>query len=527
MTTVTNASVVFKDKNGNVGTVKGASANDITKISNAISDVAQVVDPTSHLPIQATTSSVGVVQLADSAAVSAGTSGRVVDAAQLKDAIEHVTPAGNLMTLDTAQTVTAVKTFSSLPESSVAPTTNNQLVNKKYVDDHTPTGVVDLTSAQTISGLKTFSTLPQSSVAPSTGNDLVNKTYVDGQVAVDSTYTEPAVSKGILSPATNRLTPPSTAQELAIPQSHFPGEIIISTVPVTDANVHLADGALLDGAGSYADFVDVIAALHDADPTNPIFTDETTWQSTVTTYGECGKYVYNATANTVRIPKLTTFVQATSTASELGALVEAGAPNITGGINNFSVDVTRSMLGAFEDKTTGGFSYGFLSGTSESPFGMVTFDASKSNSIYGNANTIQPQAIKYYFYIVVGTISKTDIQIDIDNVLSDLNLKADKDFSNVTAPTQAFKDMSIRWGMPDYSAPVSLLGLSTYIAPSDGVFMAWTNATGWREISINGLQIARYTVDSSCTVPMRKGDILTSDAGLYGAAYFFPFLGAE
>ena len=136
MTVVNNASVIFEDKNGNVGKVKAPSANDITKISTPISDVAQVVDPTSHLPINATTSSVGVVQLADSAAVAAGTSGRVVDAAQLKDAIEHVTPAGNLMTTDTAQTVTAVKTFSSLPESSVVPTTDNQLVNKKYVDDH-------------------------------------------------------------------------------------------------------------------------------------------------------------------------------------------------------------------------------------------------------------------------------------------------------------------------------------------------------------------------------------------------------
>lgn len=227
MTTVTNASVVFKDKNGNVGTVKGASANDITKISNAISDVAQVVNPTTHLPIQATTSSVGVVQLADSAAVSAGTSGRVVDAAQLKDAIEHVTPAGNLMTLDTAQTVTAVKTFSSLPESSVVPTTNNQLVNKKYVDDHVPSitnmvttdtaqtisgaktfsaaiigdlsgnatsatkatqdgdgntissTYVKLTGAQTVAGVKTFSSLPESSVVPTTDNQLVNKKFVD------------------------------------------------------------------------------------------------------------------------------------------------------------------------------------------------------------------------------------------------------------------------------------------------------------------------------------------------------------
>lgn len=36
---------------------------------------------------------------------------------------------------DEAQTITGVKTFSVLPESSATPTTDNQLVNKKYVDD--------------------------------------------------------------------------------------------------------------------------------------------------------------------------------------------------------------------------------------------------------------------------------------------------------------------------------------------------------------------------------------------------------
>lgn len=45
-----------------------------------------------------------------------------------------------------AQTVTGKKTFNVLPESSVTPTTNNQLVNKKYVDDNAgglPFAVVD------------------------------------------------------------------------------------------------------------------------------------------------------------------------------------------------------------------------------------------------------------------------------------------------------------------------------------------------------------------------------------------------
>lgn len=40
----------------------------------------------------------------------------------------------NLLTTNTAQTISAKKTFSTLPESSVAPTTANQLVNKNYVD---------------------------------------------------------------------------------------------------------------------------------------------------------------------------------------------------------------------------------------------------------------------------------------------------------------------------------------------------------------------------------------------------------
>ena len=37
-----------------------------------------------------------------------------------------------------AQTISGVKTFSTLPESSVVPTGDNQLVNKKYVDDSIP-----------------------------------------------------------------------------------------------------------------------------------------------------------------------------------------------------------------------------------------------------------------------------------------------------------------------------------------------------------------------------------------------------
>lgn len=47
----------------------------------------------------------------------------------------------NLATQDTDQTISGKKTFTTLPESSVVPTTNDQLVNKTYVDNAITTAI--------------------------------------------------------------------------------------------------------------------------------------------------------------------------------------------------------------------------------------------------------------------------------------------------------------------------------------------------------------------------------------------------
>ena len=41
------------------------------------------------------------------------------------------------------------------------------------------------------------------------------------------------------------------------------GEIVTSTIPLTDAGLHLLDGALLSGDGIYEEFVDYIANLYE------------------------------------------------------------------------------------------------------------------------------------------------------------------------------------------------------------------------------------------------------------------------
>ena len=191
-----------------------------------------------------------------------------------------------------------------------------------------------------------------------------------------------------------------------------------------------------DGDGAYADYVAMMGELYNADPTATCWTTESDWQTSLTTYGECGKFVYDSENNTLRLPKLTSFIQATSTASELGSLTEAGVPNITGNLDQIlsSRDDSGGVSGAFGRKKT----LASIWGSGPSGFyDTIVFNASGANPIYGNSTTVQPQSIKYYYYIVVGTVSKTDILIDIDNVLTDLNGKADKDLSNV-ALTSAF-----------------------------------------------------------------------------------------
>ena len=205
------------------------------------------------------------------------------------------------------------------------------------------------------------------------------------------------------------------------------GEIVASSLPLTDAGLHLLDGSLIPGGGIYQGFVDYIAELY-GDGTNipSYFCTESAWQTSVSTYGVCGKFVYDSVNNTVRLPKVTGIIEGTTDASALGDLVEAGLPNIIGYGTSHNGSLAN-MGGAFETTSTSssvgantgsGFTYGFK------------FDASLSNPIYGNSSTVQPQTIKAFYYIVIANSTKTEIEIDIDQVTTDLNGKMDIDYSN-------------------------------------------------------------------------------------------------
>lgn len=216
-------------------------------------------------------------------------------------------------------------------------------------------------------------------------------------------------------------------------QGRVLGQIIHSLIPLNDAGLHLADGSLINGNGSYSAFYNYMLNLY-GNGTNPpaYFTDETTYQNSITTYGVCGKFVIDTVNKTIRLPKITGMIEGTINVSALGDLVEAGLPNITATFSQIATtlsDASDSVSGAlYIDRIE---NYAASGSARQAIFGG--FDASRSNSIYNNSNTVQPQTIKAYIYIVIATLTKTDIEIDINNIATDLNNKADKDLVNVSS----------------------------------------------------------------------------------------------
>ena len=90
----------------------------------------------------------------------------------------------NFVTLDTNQTITSLKTFDTLPQSSVTPTNDSDLVNKSYVDtqiaDIDTTNLAKLDTNNQFTGENTFDIIPKSNGTPANDTDLVTKSYVDG-----------------------------------------------------------------------------------------------------------------------------------------------------------------------------------------------------------------------------------------------------------------------------------------------------------------------------------------------------------
>jgi hypothetical protein len=126
-------------------------------------------------------------------------------------------------------------------------------------------------------------------------------------------------------------------------------------------------------------------------------------------FSQCGKFVIDDNAGTIRLPKVVN-IQGLTDLSKLGEIVEAGLPNIAG-------TFTTLELGYHGHEATSGALYSFSGNTGGVPHGGggtsagLGIDASRSSSIYGNSNTVQQEQIQYPYFIQVATGAETEDNI--------------------------------------------------------------------------------------------------------------------
>ena len=312
------------------------------------------------------------------------------------------------------------------------------------------------------------------------------------------------------------------------------GEIVTSTIPLTDAGLHLLDGSLLLSGGSYDAFITYIAGLVSTYPS--LFTTEASWQSAVSSNGVCGKFVYDSQNGTLRLPKYNSKIYSgEGTASVIGNGKNIGWT--TGSTEYAGVGATYSgagitgIFGNDETKTLPASGTGISYQPAANVMYGLSTNAEKSGVI-ADLSTITA-ALDGYWYIVVANSTKTEIEVDIDQVMTDLNGKADVDFSNVNStgketatywgfPSDTYDDLTLGATGTEYTALYNGWFTLSKVTSGNGQFVAMENQTGLGFVTIgygayNGLRIS---------MPCRKGDKVTVGYNAGGATYYFRFVRA-
>lgn len=109
-----------------------------------------------------------------------------------------------------------------------------------------------------------------------------------------------------------------------------------------------------------------------------------------------GKYAYCAETNTFKLPLFTddiVTVYSDGTTHVNGQKIEAGLPNVTGSVSNILDEITGGSIGSGALSYSVAYATAVPRGVGKCSHGILSLDLSRSNSIYKNGATVQPEAI--------------------------------------------------------------------------------------------------------------------------------------
>lgn len=162
----------------------------------------------------------------------------------------------------------------------------------------------------------------------------------------------------------------------------------------------------------------------------------------------------------------------------VGGYVSAGLPNITAGLNNTTWTGTAIAEGAFS--SIGVSPSGITPTTGNGGGGwQIGFDASRSSSIYGNSDTVQPPATQMYLYFYVGNFEQSAIEQTAGLNAELFNDKADVNLNNTPFALLDNDGGTLKWNGVNVIAPAGIVS----------AFAGKTAPSGW--LKCDGSAISR------------------------------------
>lgn len=216
-------------------------------------------------------------------------------------------------------------------------------------------------------------------------------------------------------------------------------------------------------------------------------------------------YILDTTNTRFKLPRTKYGFEGLRT--NVGNDIEAGLPNITGKFNSaYNSDNLSGAFGWQGNMPTQG-------ATNSSFTGGMNFDASRSSSIYGNSDTVQPPATQMYLYFYVGNYTQSAIQQTAGLNSELFNNKLDLNANNLDTNG---KSLISGLSMPSNKYTNLTLGASgsIYIAPANGwYFLSLRNGSANTYSYMNNIT-SNNVVGGSILVgiteqrllPVKKGD---------------------
>ena len=162
-----------------------------------------------------------------------------------------------------------------------------------------------------------------------------------------------------------------------------------------------------------------------------------TYATLLSTQGSVGVFGWDGAGNTTfRVPSLNDIFVETGTSAQVGDYLSAGLPNITAKVKftgDTNAEIPSGAGAAYATEGTRSHDQGAGGGVNTPS--TVLIDASKQNSIYGNSNTVQPNAVRYRAMVQLAISATDEAVATCTQVLSDVATMKSHEVIAFQAPT--------------------------------------------------------------------------------------------